>query len=370
VKALVLAMLVGGAGGLWLGQAAPKQARPDPIVDYPKPDYRKPNVRDAVEAVKKLARRDCESAFEQGRFAEALPRCQKYMELACQDMEDDDLYPPTGQILCTAPSQDPRCWVPEDPMYLKLLQAREAIEPGGPRWRCPELAIVKRTGPSPEQTRRATEGIKARIADAEVADAVVLYFRGKKEKAVTALQRVSEKAETTAARERAKELRRDVAYAYEMFEEGEGLLASGKLELALSPFYVALTLDERLVLGGEVDEGADADARLKAWRDAYPSALRRSVQRDVAAASYAKGKLYMEHKDEKRACEVWQLGFSVNKHDSDLLKALINVCVQRAHQLVEEAGDCQQLGRALDFEVPGDGTKELYEKRKGELKCP
>jgi hypothetical protein len=343
---------------------APKPTWSDTIVDYPRAKAR--DVREAVELVKKLAQRDCESSFEQGRFGEALPRCQKYMELACHDMADDDLYPPAGQILCTAPSQDPRCWTPEDPTYLKLLQARERIEPGAPVWRCPELAIVKRTGPSPKQTRQATEAIKARIADAEVADAIVLYHYGKKEKAVTALQRVSEESERTAVRELADRLRRDVTFAYAMYEEGESFLAKGEPEGAESPFRVALALDERLVLGGEIAPDPD----LKAWSDAHPSDLRRSVQRELAAASYAKGKLYMEHKDEKRACAIWRLGFSVNKHDSDLLKALINVCVQRAHQLVEEAGGCRQLSRALDFAVPGDGTQELYEKRKEELKCP
>jgi hypothetical protein len=90
----------------------------------------------------------------------------------------------------------------------------------------------------------------------------------------------------------------------------------------------------------------------------------------MAAGCYDKGKYWMDRKDEKRACKLWRLGFWFYKGDSNLLKAVTNVCTQRAHEVLGGASDCQSLARVLDYEVQGDGTKEEYERRKAEMKCP
>ena len=90
----------------------------------------------------------------------------------------------------------------------------------------------------------------------------------------------------------------------------------------------------------------------------------------MGTACYERGKSYMDRMDERRACKLWRLGFSFYKGNSDLLKAVTNICTQRAHQALEEASDCASLQRVLDFEVTGDGTKEEYEKKKEEMKCP
>src|SRR6185436_20381736 len=122
--------------------------------------------------------------------------------------------------------------------------------------------------------------------------------------------------------------------------EVEGLLKGGATDLsnedperAEDPYKEALSIDERLVLGA--DKAALPEADKKADLDRFKSYQRKNIQHDMAAACYDKGKYWMDRKDEKRACKLWRVGFWFYKGDSNLLKAVTNVCTQRAHDALE-----------------------------------
>jgi hypothetical protein len=207
------------------------------------------------------------------------------------------------------------------------------------------------------------------LKDPDVAEAVVLYFDGKDNEAKTTLQaRVKEKQEKAAFHKMADDISKNIESAMGLFKAGESLLSNDDPEHGEEPFREALALDEKIVLGEELAAKPEADK--KVLLDKFKSYLRKNVQHDMSASCYTKGKFYMDRKDEKRACKLWRLGFSFYKGNSDLLKAVTNICTQRAHQMLEEASDCSSLSRVLDYEVTGDGTKEEYEKKKEEMHCP
>ena len=58
------------------------------------------------------------------------------------------------------------------------------------------------------------------------------------------------------------------------------------------------------------------------------------------------------------------------KGNSDLLRAVTNICTQEAQRRLEAAGGCEDLDLVLEFAVDGDGHKEIVEKKKAELACP
>jgi pSer/pThr/pTyr-binding forkhead associated (FHA) protein/tetratricopeptide (TPR) repeat protein len=328
----------------------------------------KPKITDAIDQVKKKAKADCDQYMNNSQFKEALPRCQKFMEFACQDMGADQLYPASTQTLCIPGGPRKRnCWTPKDKTYLKFLEAKEKVDPGAPLWRCPELAILRKPKPPPDPGAAAKDDIKKRMADPDIAEAVVLYFDGKDNEAVNILQRVREKTEKAKFHKLADDIRQNISSVEGLAKEGSTHLSNEEPEKAEEPFREALALDEKIVLGEDIAAKSEADK--KALLDRFKSYLRKNIQHDMSASCYAKGKFYMDRKDEKRACKLWRLGFSFYKGNSDLLKAVTNICTQRAHAALEDANDCTSLARVLDYEVTGDGTKEEYEKKKEELKC-
>jgi pSer/pThr/pTyr-binding forkhead associated (FHA) protein/tetratricopeptide (TPR) repeat protein len=328
----------------------------------------KTKISEAIEQVKKKAKADCDSYMDHSQYKEAFPRCQKFMEFACQDMANDQLYPSATQILCIGGARKRNCWTPKDKTYIKFLEAKERIDPGGPLWRCPELAILKKPKPPPDPGAAAKDDIKKRIADPDIADAVTMYFDGKDNEAVNILQRVREKSEKAKYHKLADDIRQNISSVEGLAKEGSTHLSNEEPEKAEEPFREALALDEKIVLGDEMAAKSEADK--KQALDKFKSYLRKNIQHDMSASCYSKGKFYMDRKDEKRACKLWRLGFAFYKGNSDLLKAVTNICTQRAHAALEDASDCTSLARVLDFEVTGDGTKEEYDKKKEEMHCP
>ncbi len=328
----------------------------------------KPKITDAIEAVKKHAKEDCDAYTTSASYKEALPRCQKFMEFACQDMAHDALYPAATQVICVNGHTKRNCWTPKDKTYLKFLSAKEHIDPGGPLWQCPELQILKKPKPPPDPGKAAKDAIAKRIPDGDVAQAVIQYFDGKDAEAVNTLQRLREKSEKAKFHAMADNIRANISTVEGLAKEGETHLSNDEPDKAEEPFREALAIDEKIVLGEE--EAAKPEVEKKADLERFKSYLRKNIQHDMASACYSKGKGYMDRQDAKHACKEWRLGFSFYKGDSDLLKAVTNVCTQRAHAALEESGDCVSLQRVLDFEVPGDGVREDYDKKREAMKCP
>lgn len=330
----------------------------------------KPKIKEAVEQAMKKSKETCDTYTNNSAWKEALPVCQRYMEFACQDMTRDQLYPSSTQVMCIGATgkKAKGCFMPKDKTYVKFLQARDKVDPGAPLWLCPELPIFKKPKPPPDPGAAAKDEIKKRLGEKELWEPVHLYFDGKNNEATLKLQQVLEKAEKVKLHAQAKQIQRDIAEVEGLFKEGSSDLSNEDPERAEEPFKEALVIDERLVLGPE--KAALPEAEKKQDLDRFKSYIRKNIQHDMAAACYEKGKYWMDRKDEKRACKLWRLGFWFYKGDSNLLKAVTNVCTQRANEVLDSASDCASLARVLDFEVAGDGTKEAYEKRKAEMKCP
>jgi len=330
----------------------------------------KPRIKETVEQVMKKSKESCNLYFGSGAYKEALPVCTRYMEFACQDMTRDQLYPATTQVMCIGATGKKLkgCFMPKDETYKKFLQVREKLDPGAPLWQCPELPIFKKPKPPPDPAAAAKAEIKKRIPDDRIAEAVILYFDGKANEAGVILQKVIENRDKAKVHALAQQNLRDIAEVMGLFKDGATELSKEDPERAEEQFKEALQIDERIVLGAERAQAPEEEKRKDLER--FKSYVRKNIQHDMSAACYEKGKYWMDRKDEKRACKLWRLGFWFYKGDSNLLRAVTNVCTQRAHDALEGASDCQGLQRVLDYEVPGDGTKEEYEKRKAEMKCP
>jgi pSer/pThr/pTyr-binding forkhead associated (FHA) protein len=121
----------------------------------------KPKIKEVVDQVMKKTKEDCDNYFTNGAFKEALPRCQKYMEFACQNMKPEELYPASTQIMCIGASgkKAKGCFQPKDKQYIRFLQVREKVDPGASPWQCPVLKIFQKEKPPPDPGMAAKDDI-------------------------------------------------------------------------------------------------------------------------------------------------------------------------------------------------------------------
>ena len=165
----------------------------------------------------------------------------------------------------------------------------------------------------------------------------------------------------------AKNLRKQMTTVEQLYKDGQGELGNNRPDKANEPFAEALQIDEVLVLG-EKKAALPADQKKKDL-EKMTSYYRRNIQQDMASKSYERGKDLMDRQDRRQACKIWKLGFQFWKGNSDLLRAVTNVCTQEAARRLEAAGSCEDLVVVLEFAVDGDGHKEQVEKKQAELKC-
>ncbi len=329
-----------------------------------------PLVKEAIEGVKKRVGQDCKDYSNNGKLAEALKPCERYMSLACQSMKSDELYPPALKVLCLS-GGGKNCWKPKDPLYVNLLKARQFNDPKGPPWKCERITIY----PSENNREQAenTTAIKKHFADLypkgkELGEAANLYFDGKATEAAAMLaNRVLNNIEKAQLHEPAKALSKQITTVDQLYKTGQGELSNNRPDKAVEYFSEAFQLDEQIVLGAEKAAGTP-EVKKKAL-EKLTGYYRRNIQQDMASACYARGKDLMDRKDVRQACKIWKTGFSFWRGNSDLLRAVTNVCTQQAAQRLEAAGSCEDLDVVLEFAVDGDGAKEQVEKKKTELGC-
>ena len=101
-----------------------------------------PLVKEALEATKKRVGEECKQYSNNGKIAEALQPCDRYMSIACQGMKSEDLYPPAMKNLCLN-GGGRNCWRPKDAMYLNLLRAREKNDPKAAPWKCHASSMIQ-----------------------------------------------------------------------------------------------------------------------------------------------------------------------------------------------------------------------------------
>jgi len=327
-----------------------------------------PLVKEAMEAVKKRVGQECKEYSNAGKIAEALKPCERYMSFACQSMKSDDLYPPALKVLCLN-GGGKNCWKPRDAMYVNLLKARMAADPKGPPWKCERITIYPVENQDPGGAAREQRDVFVNLYKAkDLSDAVGLYFVGKATEGMASLQnRVVNNIEKAPLHEQAKNLGKQITTVEQLYKAGQGEIGNSRPDKAHEFFSEALVIDEQLVLGPE--KAALPLEKKKKDLDKLTSYYRRNINQDMATSCYARGKDLMDRQDRRQACKIWKLGFSYWRGNTDLLRAVTNVCTQEAARRLEAAGGCEDLEVVLEFAVDGDGHKEQVEKKKEELQC-
>ena len=325
-------------------------------------------VREAAVKVKKKASEDCKQYVSNNQWKQALPRCQKYMEYACQEMTLEDLTPPPTQTLSLTGPLKKNQWRPKDKMYVNFLMAREKEDPGAPPWKCVPLPMLVPEAPPPSPSAYAESQFKKRYDDPELQLCLKLYFDGKFREATAKLGRMQDMREKAKYHDIAKNLWTDMNNVNGLYNDGQNDLSGEKPEQAQEAFRDALLLDEKIVLGEEKMKLPDAERKKEL--DKMQSYFRRNINTEMAQKCFERGVGLAERQDLRGACRVWKIGYSFYRGNTDLLKAVAEACTSNAKQSFDAAQTCDDLKVVLDWAVDGDGFKEKAEGKMAELACP
>ncbi|MBS1150923.1 MAG: hypothetical protein H6Q89_2621, partial [Myxococcaceae bacterium] len=309
-----------------------------------------PLVKEAMEAVKKHVGPECKDYSNNGKLDQAYAPCERYMSFACQSMKSEELYPPALKVLCLS-GGGKHCWKPKDPMYVNFLKAREKKDPKAPPWKCEKITIYPVENNEQNVTNRVIKDNFITLYKAkDLSEVVSLYFEGKAVEGMATLQnRVINNIEKAPLHESAKNLGKQITTVDQLYKAGQGELGNNRPDKANEYFSEALTIDEQLVLGAE--KAAQPMEKKKKDLEKLTSYYRRNIQQDMATACYQRGKDLMDRQDRRQACKIWKMGFGFWKGNSDLLRAVTNVCTQEAARRLEAAGSCEDLDVVLEFAV-------------------
>lgn len=323
--------------------------------------------REPVAEVKKLAGADCKTYATNAKWENAFRRCEVYMRLACQTMEPNELYPPALTTLKLDGPLGKDGWRPKDPLYINFLKARERVKPGEPMWQCPEIPAFRPPPPPKDLRVGVKEELAKRYKEKELGVGLQLYFDGKFNEAPVPIQKVLENVSKADSHQQARALLLDVNNVINFYQNGVTELTNERPDKAEEPFKKALALDEKLVLGERAAKMSEDDKRREL--DRAPSFLRRTIIETMSSTCYQRGKTLADRKDFRQACKIWKLGAAFSRGNIDLLKALTNVCTQRARSGLDQADTCAQLQQVIDFAVDGDGFRQMAEAKMAEQGC-
>lgn len=318
-----------------------------------------------VEDVKKLAGTECKQYAANGKWENAVKRCELYTRLACQLMDKDERQAP---VMMKAKLDGPlgrNDWRPKDPLYLNFLKARERLTPNEPPWVCPELLVFRPPQAGEDPAKRAKEDFMKRYPDPDMGHALELYFDGKFQEMLVPVQRIQDSMQKSKLHDQARELSRNMTSAANQYKSGSTELGNDKPEKAEEPFRNALAIDEKLVMG----ETVGTNEALRRELDRRKSFVRRNILEEMSKSTYQKGKGFADRQDWRQACRVWKLGMSFSKSDTDLLRAVTNKCTGRAAEFFKTANSCEELKAVLEYAVDGDTYKEKATAAMAEMKC-
>jgi pSer/pThr/pTyr-binding forkhead associated (FHA) protein/tetratricopeptide (TPR) repeat protein len=324
-------------------------------------------AKPVIDETKKLLANECKTYANNGKWENALKRCEAYMRLACQSMRADDLDPPYPQKLKLEGSLGKHDWRPNDSNYLNFLKARNKLRPGEAPWKCPEVPVFRPPPPPPNPESLALSEFKARYTEEAMGRSLQLYFKGAFAEAPVPVQKILESVSKAKLHDEARVLLLDINNAISLFKTGQTELSNDRPEKAEEPFRKALALDEKLVLGEKASKLKDDEKRRELEKRS--SFVRRGVVEGMSNTCYQKGKAQADKNDFRAACRIWKLGLSFSRANADLLRACY-VCTQKATDALKKANSCQALNVVLDLAVEGDGLKERVEESKLENKCP
>ncbi|QRK07548.1 FHA domain-containing protein [Archangium violaceum] len=315
----------------------------------------KPKVLEAVEKVTKRSLDDCKRYLRGNQWSAAVPRCEIYMNFACQKMSREELQPPIGFTLVLDRSRrlGRTEWRPKDKLYLDFLIARKRLDPNAAPWHCPVSDIFFEDEAAPDPKKLVEDAFKQRFPHKFMVAAMVDYWAGRGTEAYATLQKLRSNYELSQHHGQTDELLRDVGNVDQLYKNGQGFLQNEDVEKAAEPLLEALDVDKRLM-------AEQAESR--------PSFYRRNIQQDMASKAITRGKYWQERGDARRACRIWKLGFRFYAGNTDL-NSQVGRCSTRGLKTFKEAQTCEDLDAVLDFSVPGDGLDEKVAAMKKENGC-
>jgi tetratricopeptide (TPR) repeat protein len=313
----------------------------------------KTQIQDVAEAAKKRASDECKRYANNGFWNEAGERCARYMFFACQTMSTADLQPPPGFSTKCPARPKKKEWCPADPNFQRLISAL-SHDPNAKQWQCEHSDILVINAPPPSPEEDVKKALQIRFPEPAVWNALFSYWRGDSGGAVVVLQKILEDTEKATLHDTAKTIKKQIFDAAGVYKDGETALQRDEVEEAAKYFDEALGIDKEL---------------MKDLSERHPSFFRRSINNDISAKAFERGKFYGDRDDKRRACKLIKIGFGFFKGNTELNKAAA-VCSTLASRALEGAPDCPSLDKVLDFAVDGDGIAERVADKKSELKCP
>lgn len=314
----------------------------------------KPKVVEAIAGAKKRAHDDCVRYARDGFDKEALPRCARYMTLACQEMTNDQLYPPLGFTLKLRGRLHRHQWRPKDAMYLTFLRVRAKVTPGADPWRCPQMKILHKAPGPTDDSGSVKKALLAKYHSRKLVLAMMDYWHGQGSQAVHRLEKILNRMSDATLHPQADSLRNDISTVDQLFQTGEGDLQQDDTEQAAVVFKEALKTDGDLM-------GDSAEK--------WPSTYRQNMRQDLAQQSYVEGKHWADRGELVRACGIWRTGFEFYKGNPDVLKA-VAFCTGQAANGLASAGSCDDLTKVSQLAMQGDGIAEKVAERKKKMNCP
>jgi ABC transport system ATP-binding/permease protein len=313
----------------------------------------KVKAREALEQVKARTLDDCKRYLRDSQWGAAVPRCDRYMGIWCQDIAREELEPPLGFTLSLEGRVGKRQWRPKDKLFVQFLSARKRMEPNALPWTCPVSEVISGPGDTANPADKVKEKFKTLYTNKLMYAAMLDYWSGRTTEAVATLQKLRSDYAQASLHGKADELITAVSTVDQLYKTGGTLLQRDEVERAAEPFDEALELDKRLM--GDLYEEA---------RSFY----RHNIQQDIAERAYSSGKVWTQREDQRRGCRLWKLGFKFYKGNTDLNKA-VGFCSTQGLAVFKAAGSCAELQAAADYAVSGDGLEEKIAARREELKC-
>jgi hypothetical protein len=274
---------------------------------------------------------ECKKLLRSHAWMSALVTCEKYVALACQ------------------PGPDRR----PDPLYSLFLRARGKAVPGAAPWRCPESKLLRESEEASDVRTRVREALLQRFSDERIGEALFRYWEGNSRSAIAALQKVSADPKARALHSRANALRSRIWLVSQLQRSVTNSLQARDPERAEKALRSALQHDGEIL--GELEQA--------------PSFVARTIQREMGAQSYQRGRYWADRSDLRRACRIWKLGHQFSRGNLALLQALKH-CSERAEQLLAAAGQCGELAIAAELSTEGDGLLNKLQAKQQSLGCP
>lgn len=309
---------------------------------------------EAAEQVTKRALDDCKRYLRDSQWSAAVPRCQTYMAVWCQNQPREDLQPPLGFDVRLEGRLKKNEWRPKDPLFVKFLISRLKLDPNAIPWTCPVAEVLNRDNLPTDPKTVVFEAVKGRYQNKLMQAAMMDYWAGRGSEALATLQKLRANYESAQFHAAADEMLKTMSTVDQLFKGGQSYLAADDPEKAAEPLREALEVDKSLMLD---------------LAESKPSFYRRSILADMADKSYQRGKHWADRDDKRRACRLWKLGFGFYAGNPDLNKAA-GFCSATALSTFRQAGGCPDLAAVLDFAVKGDGVEELVVAKKKEWSCP